>query len=39
MSAVTEVSGKQQFDQLVSTSEKVVLVDFRASRCGPCRML
>jgi thioredoxin 1 len=39
MSTVIDVVGKAQFDEIVSTSDKLLFVDFWASRCGPCRML
>lgn len=39
MSTSVDVIGKAQFDEIVSSSDKLLLVDFRASRCGPCKML
>lgn len=39
MSTVIDVVGKEKFDELVESSDKLLFVDFWASRCGPCRML
>lgn len=39
MSNVVEIVWKPQFESIISTSDKLLLVDFRAVRCGPCRML
>jgi thioredoxin len=39
MSTIIDVVGKEQFNELLASSDKLLLVDFWASRCGPCKML
>ncbi len=36
---VIHITGPQQFSTEVETFDGIALVDFRASRCGPCKML
>ena len=36
---VIDITGKEDFDAKIAAAEWVVLVDFRAEWCGPCRML
>lgn len=36
---IVEITSKEQFDTALSDTDKLVLVDFRAERCGPCKML
>lgn len=37
--SLIEITGKEEFDTQISQSDKLVLVDFRADWCGPCKML
>jgi len=34
-----DIIGANQFNELISTSNKLIMVDFRAERCGPCRII
>lgn len=35
----TDILWQEQLDSILSSKECLILVDFRAERCGPCRML
>jgi len=36
---IVEITSKEQFDAALADSDKLVMVDFRAEWCGPCKML